>query len=238
MLLGALAAGDELGALLLAEPDVLLDGVALRRAHQRAHAGRHVHGVADLDALDAGDHLLDELVVDLLVHQHARPGLADLALVHEGAEERAEGGGVEVGVVEDDVGRLAAELERDLLQGAGAELHDAAADLGRAGEGDLADVGMGRELLAGRAARTADDVDHAGGHAGLGADLAEHERRDRRHRRRLQHDAVAGRERGRDLPRRHDEREVPRRDAGADADRLAHDQVLADGIGTVSSYSS
>ena len=40
---------------------------------------------------------------------------------------------------------------------------------------------------------------------------------------RLEHDRVAGRERGRDLPRRHHQRVVPRRDLADDADRLAPD---------------
>src|SRR4051812_27017253 len=48
---------------------------------------------------------------------------------------------LDVGVVEDNVGRLAAELERDLLQvGRRGGLHDRAADESGAGEGDLVDV--------------------------------------------------------------------------------------------------
>ena len=48
-----------------------------------------------------------------------------------------------VGVVEDDVGALAAELERDLVQVARRGLHDQLADLGRAGERDLVHVVVG-----------------------------------------------------------------------------------------------
>ena len=51
-------------------------------------------------------------------------------------------GAVEVGVLEDDERRLAAELERQLLAAAGGRLADDPADFGRAGEGDLVDVGM------------------------------------------------------------------------------------------------
>ena len=49
-------------------------------------------------------------------------------------------GRVEVGVVEDEEGRIAAELERDLLQLSRALAHQELADLGRPGEPELAHV--------------------------------------------------------------------------------------------------
>ena len=57
-----------------------------------------------------------------------------------------------------------------------------------------------------------DDVDHARRQVGLLADLGEQQRRQRRGLGRLEDDGVAGRERGRDLPGQHQEREVPRDD--------------------------
>ena len=59
----------------------------------------------------------------------------------------------EVGVVEHDVGALAAELELHLLQVAGGGLHDAPAGGGRPGEGDLGDRRMLGDVLAGDAAQ-------------------------------------------------------------------------------------
>ncbi len=56
------------------------------------------------------------------------------------------------------------------------------------------------------------------------ADLGEQQRGHRGGVRRLEHDGVAGRERRGDLPDRHQQRVVPRRDLGADADRLAADR--------------
>ena len=85
---------------------------------------------------------LDDFVVRLLLHQHAGAGRADLAGIEEDAGGRSFGRGFEIGIVENDVGRLAAELERDALEVAGRALHDSAADAGRAGEGDLVDVGV------------------------------------------------------------------------------------------------
>ena len=110
--------------------------------------------------LDFLDHLLDELVVDLLLDEEAAAGAAALALVEEEGEVRAFDGRVEIGVGEDDVGALAAELERDALEvRAGGGLHDQLADLGAAGEGDLVDVVVLGDGRAGGLAVAGDDVD-------------------------------------------------------------------------------
>ena len=66
-----------------------------------------------------------------------------------------------------------------------------------------------------------DDVHDAGRQLGLLQDLGEQQRRERRRLGRLQHDGVAGGERGRDLPRGHQQREVPRDDLAGDAERRA-----------------
>jgi ParB family chromosome partitioning protein len=56
----------------------------------------------------------------------------------------------------------------------------------------------------------------------------EQQRRERRQLRGLAHDGVAGRERGRDLPRPQEQREVPWRDAADDAHRLLqHERELS-----------
>ena len=69
-----------------------------------------------------------------------------------------------------------------------------------------------------------DDVEHARGQE-LGADLGEQQRRGRGVVGGLQHDGVAGRDRGRELPDRHHHRVVPRRHLADDADRLAADEA-------------
>ena len=58
-----------------------------------------------------------------------------------------------------------------------------------------------------------------GGQLGLPEDVREEQRRQRRRLGRLEHDGVPGRERGRDLPGEHEQREVPRDDLPGDADR-------------------
>ena len=67
--------------------------------------------------------------------------------------DRAGDGGVEVGVVEDQEGRVAAELQRDLLDLSGALRHEQLADRGRAREADLADDRIAGQLAADRRAR-------------------------------------------------------------------------------------
>ena len=74
---------------------------------------------------------------------------------------------------------------------------------------------------AGGLAVAGDDVDDARREAGLLEQLAEAQRRERRLLGRLQHDGVAAGERDAELPRRHQQREVPRDDLADDADRLA-----------------
>ena len=95
-------------------------------------------------------------------------------------------------VVEDDVGGLAAELEGDLLVGAGDRLGDRLADVGRAGEGDLVDVRVLDQRVAGLAG-AGDDVDDARRQVGLLADLGEQQRGQRGGLGRLEHDGVAAR---------------------------------------------
>jgi hypothetical protein len=81
-------------------------------------------------------------------------------LVEVDAVDDSLDGLVERGVVEDDVRRLAAELEGQPLAAAGKLALDRLADLGRARERDLVDAVVLDELCAG-AAVAGDDVDDA-----------------------------------------------------------------------------
>ncbi len=62
---GGGAAGRDLGALLAARLDVSEDAVALLLGNQRAEPGLGVERIAGLQALGAGDELLEQLVVGL-----------------------------------------------------------------------------------------------------------------------------------------------------------------------------
>ncbi len=111
----------------------------------------------------------------------------------------------------------------------GGALGDPPADLGRAGEGDLGDVGVLDEPLPALAAGAGDDVEDALGEADLDRDPLELERAQRRQLGRLQHDRVAGGERRPELPGGDRQREVPGHDQADDAERLAEGHVDAAG---------
>ena len=176
-------------------------------------------GSPSAQRLEPALQLRDRLLVDRLLHEQARAGAADVALVEVDPVDDPLDRLVERGVVEDDVRGLAAELERQLRAGAGELALDRLAHLGRAGERDLVHVVVLDERGA-RAAVAGDDVDDSRRQLGLAADVGEEERGQRRRLGRLQDDRVPGRERRRDLPRQHQEREVPGDDLAGDAERL------------------
>ena len=112
----------------------------------------------------------------------------------------------------------------------GGVLHDQAAGRGLAGEGDLGDALVLRQRLAGFDAEAVDDVEHAGRQQ-VADDVHQHHDAHRRLLGRLQHDAVAGGKRRRQLPDRHQQREVPGDDLADDAQRLVEmigDRVVVD----------
>ena len=81
------------------------------------------------------------------------------------------------------------------------------------------------QCLAGARAGALHDVQHTRGKAGLNRKCAESRRRARRDFRGFRNDRIAGRECRRDLPGEQIQRQVPRRDAGDHAERLAQGVV-------------
>ena len=223
--LETVAAGGQRRAFVAADLHVLLDGVELLLAHQRAHLAVLVEGRADLDGHGPAHELADEAVVDGALDDETRAGRADLAGAGEDADQRAVDGGLEVGVGEDDVGALAAQLEADLLHVVGALAHDVLADLDRARERHHVDERRGREVVADLAAGTGDHLEDALGKPDLLEDPRQLEVGERADAGRLEDHHVAGRQRRRGLPGGHEHRVVPRRDADGDADGLAHDHA-------------
>jgi hypothetical protein len=137
----SVAADQGSGALVLAGLDVAHDAVELELGYLGTLKGLLAERVTDLEGLDVGLELLHELVVDGSLDVDAGTGAAALAVVEEEAKGGPANGVVEVGVVKDNVGRLATELEGDLLEvGAGGSLEDGPAGEGGAGESDLFDL--------------------------------------------------------------------------------------------------
>src|SRR4030095_11063881 len=166
-------------------------------------------------ALERGENL----VVHRFLDEQARAGAADMTLVKEDAVDDPFHRLVDGRVVEDDVRRLAAELEGHLLVAACHRTRDQPPDLGGPGESHLVDVRMFDKGTAG-VAGARHDVDDAGRQVGLLADLSERERGQRRSLGRLQHHGVAAGQRGCDLPREHQQGKVPWDDLPGYAERL------------------
>ena len=147
--------------------------------------------------------LFGELVVDVLVDEDAVGADARLAREPELGRDEAVDSLGDVGVGKDGKDGVAAELKRALLERRRGLLHQEGADGRRAGERHLADVRVGRHLVADvdRVLVGRQDVDDTLGKAGLLNERREGEGRERRLRRRLDDGGAAGSERGGELAR-------------------------------------
>ena len=207
--LGQVAGGlVHLGAFSLAGSNQLGDLLQLGAAVDRADIGVLVERIAHPDRRQPVLEPVDERIGDRFLDQQARAGTAHLALVEVDPVDDPFDRLVERRVLEHDVGRLAAEFQGQCLVRSGHARRDLAADLGRAGERHLVDVrvtNQGHPDFAG----PRDDVDDSRRQVRLAADIGEEEGRQRRRGSRLQNDRVPSRERRRDLPGQHEEREVP-----------------------------
>ena len=154
------------------------------------------------------------------------PGLTRLSLVQVDRPERARDRDVQVGVVQQDVRALPAELQRDALHGRRGQLADSPARFCRTGERNSVDQRVRHQLLADVDAAAGKDVEDARRDVALRHGDRGLHRAARRVRRRLEHDRVSHRERREDLPRRQHERCVERHDRRHDTVRLAHQHVL------------
>jgi ParB family chromosome partitioning protein len=193
----------------------------LRPRDHRTHLDRFaLGGIPHLQRFDRGYELLQEPVVDLGPRHDPRRGRAVLAGVPVAGDLDALRDRRRIGVVEDDDGGLAAELEVHALEGLRRGARDLLARRDVAGEGDHGDVRVTHDAGAHRLAVPRDHVQHAG-REDVRRILGEHERRQRRLLRGLEDRHVAGGERRADLPDGHHQRVVPRGDLADDADRLA-----------------
>jgi hypothetical protein len=128
-------------------------------------------GVADAQRLHARAQLATKRRRRSAPAQQARAGAADLALVEPDRVDHALDGAVEVGVVEDDEGALAAELERGpcRCRRSPADARPTSVEPVKA---ILSTPGWSTSACAG-AAVAGDDVEHARRQAGLVGELGE-----------------------------------------------------------------
>ena len=117
--------------------------------------------------------LLEKLIVNALLHQQARPGDARLSGGGEDPRDHALHRVVDLGVVEHDVRRFAAELHARALQAAGGRFVDLLSRRIGTGERHLRDERMLDKRRADLRAEAGDDVDDAGREPGLFDELDE-----------------------------------------------------------------
>ena len=181
----------------------------------RADVGVLVERVAHPQQLDPAPQPLEQVVGDALLHQQARARAADVALVEEDPVHDPLDRLVEGRVVEHQVGALAPELQGQAR--AGARPARGGSPCPRSVEpvkATLSTPGWAASA-APVAPAPVTTLTTPGRQLGLPDQLGQQQRRERRGLGRLQHHRVAAGERGRDLPRGHQQREVP-------GDDLAH----------------
>src|SRR6185503_3737819 len=213
---------DDRARVLLARAllDVAHDLFELLPAHDGAHIARFIEGVADLHLRELPGELVHERVEHGLAHEQARARRARLPLPREAHRgDHALGGALVVGIGEEDLRALAAELERHGDDAVGGEPKDRLTGLGGAGDRDLHHERMLGERSPDLFARSGHDVEHALRQMPL-ADPREREDRERSVRGWLEHHGVAGEQRGRDLPRRNEDGDVPGNNRGYDTERF------------------
>ena len=229
---GGLAAAQHLRAFLAAQCQVRGNlGQLFLRGLGTDH-GLRVERVALFDGGDAFEAAGHEPVIDRFLNQRARRTGADFTLI-EGKQHQAFNGLVEITVIrirdvgKENVGRLAAKLQRGRDQVAGCGLRDQAACGGRTGEGNLGNALAGGQRHAGFASVPIDDVEHTS-RQDVGNQLGQQQDGDRCGFCWLEHYAVAGAEGGRQFPGGHQDGEVPGNDLADHAQGFV--EVIRHGI--------
>ena len=220
------AANRGLGPLGEAEADIGDRLVILLARRHRAHQHLGIQRIAHGQALRALDHALDHLVMQPFVDHEPRAGGAGLAAIHEGAIGHGIEAALEIGVIADDGGKLAAAFQRDLGQALGRPLHDPHPRRRAAGEGDLVDAGMIDQRIARGLPRPAQQIHDAGRKgAAVMHRLDQRRRGGRRHLGGFDHRGAARGQRGAQLAHRQIHRIVPGNDERRHPRRLRQDHV-------------
>lgn len=153
-------------------------------------------GVADRDAGDGVGEDAQQGAVHRACHQQPRAAHAELPGVEdESLDDRADRL-LQVGVLEDDVGRVAAQFHGDRLERLARDARGVPPDGGRTGEGELVDAGVAQQRLAGDRSAAGDDVHHTVRDPGLLEQAGHVQGAERGLVGGLVHHGVAGRESG------------------------------------------
>ena len=158
------------------------------------------------------------------MHDEPIRGRARLPDVAELGRDGAIDGLVEIGIVEHDERRVAAQLHRRAQHTGCGLLEQPLPDRRRTGEGQLPEPRVTDDRLGHRRrCRRGEHVDYPCRHAGILEELREIQSRQRSELGRIDHHRAPRRERRGDLAGRHGQRKVPRRHQEAWTDRMLRD---------------
>ncbi len=213
------AVQDDLAPLGRGTLDVGGDLVAVRLGDERAHLGGRVGAGADLDLLGTFADLLDQRVADGTDRDDRGDRHAALAGRAVGRAHRRVRRRVEVGVGQHQHVVLGAAEGLHALAVRGGGGVDVAGDGGRADEGDGLHVRVLQEAVHGHLVAV-HDIEDAVRQTGLGEEFGELHGGRRVLLARLEHEGVATGDGEGEHPQRHHRREVERRNARDDTERL------------------
>ena len=195
----------------------------------RSLLGTFGQAVGHLELQDGGGEFGGEGVIDAFLNQQAIDADAGLAGIAVFRGHRAGDRRVEIGILEDDERRVAAEFHRNLLDRGGTLGHQHLADFGGPGESDFLHRRIAGEFATDGAGRAGHDVHHARGYPRLPGQFGQRQGRVGRHAGRLDHDGATGGQGRSGLAGDHGVGEVPWRDRGDHAHRLLnhHDAAIS-----------
>ena len=188
--------------------------------NHRTHIDAFVQRITNTQPVHAPLEFVIESVRDTFLHQQARSSAADLTLVEPDRVDEPFDCAIQIGVIKNDVGGFPTQLQGERLAGSGCRLPDFATHFRRSGKGNLIDVWVSNDHFTNRSV-TRHDIHDALWQSGLAADIGKKQRCERRVLGWFQNNRVSHRDRRRDLPCQHQQREVPRNDLTAHAQGLA-----------------
>ena len=179
--------------------------------HLRTNLDRLIQPVANSELAGPRHELRGELLRDALLQQDAAGSRAALSGGAEGAPERAVQGQFQVGVVEHNLGVLAAHLQRDRLERSRGVLGHQRTHRAGPRKADGAHIRVLHQRLPHRRAGSGDDIDHPRRQAGIHQRLHQVIGRERRVGGRLDDAGIAANQRREELPRGDGHGKIPRR---------------------------
>ena len=224
-----LAAGQQGGALCQRIADKAFHRQRPARVGERAHLGGGIEAGADGETLGTLRHGGGKAIGNGFVHDQAGGGDADLAGVAP-FEGRNNGDGLfDIAVIPHDHRAVAAQFHGGALGAVSRQPHQMLAHRHGAGEADLADDRAGNEVARDRVGHAEHHRGDAGGQGGIKEALQHQNGRARRFFGRLDDHRTTGGQRGGELARRVEDREVPRAQRQRRPDRFVDDQAALPG---------